>query len=208
MSYSVRDSGYGSPSMFQMTPGVKWLLITNIAVFVLYFLATVGGWAASNAGAFGHAFGERVESIRELRPDGKETIIPGVDCGFAYRTCRAAAEGVILDVRLRVADRPDDPAELDGFRAKRIHPAGLRTCGSVFRNPPGDAAGRLLEAAGAKALAVGGARVWERHANVIVAGPDARSSDILALARLMAAAVREQFGIELVPEIRGLDVKG
>lgn len=45
MSYSVRDSGYGSPSMFQMTPGVKWLLITNIAVFVLYFLATVGGWA-------------------------------------------------------------------------------------------------------------------------------------------------------------------
>ena len=76
----------------------------------------------------------------------------------------------------------------------------------MFKNPPGDFAGRLLEEAGAKALAVGGARVWEGHANVIVAGDGCTSSDILALARLMALAVRHRSGVRLEPEIAGLEV--
>ncbi len=81
-----------------------------------------------------------------------------------------------------------------------------RTCGSVFKNPSPDVhAGRLLEMAGAKDMRVGGAYVWAEHANVIVAGDGATSSDILALARLMAAAVRDRFGIELTPEVRGLE---
>jgi UDP-N-acetylmuramate dehydrogenase len=67
-------------------------------------------------------------------------------------------------------------------------------------------AGRLLEEAGAKEMKVGGARVWENHANVIVAGEGCTSSDILALARLMHSAVREKFNINLQPEIRGLEV--
>ena len=82
-----------------------------------------------------------------------------------------------------------------------------RTCGSVFKNPsPEQPAGRLLEEVGAKSLRVGGAYVWEEHANVIVAGDGCTSSDILALARIMAARVRARFGISLVPEIRNLCV--
>jgi UDP-N-acetylmuramate dehydrogenase len=67
-------------------------------------------------------------------------------------------------------------------------------------------AGKLLEEAGAKELKAGGAYVWSEHANVIVAGEGCTSSDILALARLMAARVREHFGVSLEPEIRGLEV--
>ena len=82
-----------------------------------------------------------------------------------------------------------------------------RTCGSVFKNPSSDMpAGRLLEEAGAKEFRVGGAYVWQGHANVIVAGEGATSSDILALARLMAAAVFHRFGVALKPEVRGLAV--
>ena len=88
-------------------------------------------------------------------------------------------------------------------RRKKFPP---RTCGSVFKNPSPDVpAGRLLEMVGAKNMHVGGAYVWAEHANVIVAGDGATSSDILALARLMAAAVRDKFKIVLVPEVRGLE---
>jgi UDP-N-acetylmuramate dehydrogenase len=82
-----------------------------------------------------------------------------------------------------------------------------RTCGSVFKNPrPDQPAGLLLEEAGAKELSVGGAAVWRDHANVIVAGEGCTSSDILALARLMARAVFFRSGIRLEPEIRNLAV--
>ncbi|HBJ59604.1 MAG TPA: UDP-N-acetylenolpyruvoylglucosamine reductase, partial [Verrucomicrobia bacterium] len=88
-------------------------------------------------------------------------------------------------------------------RRKKFPP---RCCGSVFKNPPGDFAGRLLEAVGAKRLRVGGAYVWEGHANVVAAEDGANSSDILALARLLRLRVKERFGIELEPEIQGLAV--
>ena len=102
------------------------------------------------------------------------------------------ARSGISDAKSLIARRPEFPP---------------RTCGSVFRNPaPDQPARRLPEAAGAKDLRVGGASVWERHANVIVAGEGCTSSDILALARLMAAAVREKFHLELRPEVRGLVV--
>ena len=82
-----------------------------------------------------------------------------------------------------------------------------RTCGSVFKNPsPDTPAGKLLDEAGAKSLRVGGACVWSEHANVIVAGEGCTSSDILALARLMARAVFFRSGVRLEPEIRGLEV--
>ena len=74
----------------------------------------------------------------------------------------------------------------------------------MFKNPPDAPAGKLLEEAGCKSLRVGGAHVWQEHANVIVAEDGCTSSDILALARLMAARVRARFGVVLEPEIRGL----
>ena len=99
---------------------------------------------------------------------------------------------------------PGRSAETSAGWRKRF-PAG--TYGSFFKNPPGDAAGRLLEAVGAKGLRVGGAFVWAEHANVIVRGEGATASDVLALARLLAARVWLRLGVRLEPEVCGICVR-
>jgi UDP-N-acetylmuramate dehydrogenase len=156
---------------------------------------TIGGWVKMNAGAFGHSIGE---VISRVKVDGR--WLSREECGFAYR--HSDIDGEIQDVEWSV-----DLAGLEGdageylARRKRF-PA--HTWGSFFKNPPGDAAGRLLEAAGAKSLKVGGAYVWSEHANVIVAGEGSTPSDVLALARLMHWRVMHRFGIALESEVRGI----
>lgn len=167
--------------------------------FMVGIPGTIGGWAKMNAGAFGDSFGNHIDHVIA---DGRK--IPAEECGFAYRTSNI--HGLITDVVLKDDSASSEHSTAADYlsRRKAFPP---RTCGSVFKNPsPEMPAGRLLEEAGAKSLKVGGASVWSGHANVIVAGDGCTSSDILALARLMAARVRERFGIDLVPEIRGLEV--
>ena len=171
---------------------------------------TIGGWVKMNAGAFGHSISEVVAKVKV---DGK--WISAADCGFAYR--HSDITGEIQDVILKVKDLGEgeqrnltshcspSPSTFDSsyYLAKRKKfPAG--TYGSFFKNPPGDYAGRLLEEAGAKELKVGGAYVWEEHANVIVRGPLATPSDVLALARLMRNRVLFRFGVALEPEVCGI----
>ena len=155
---------------------------------------TIGGWVKMNAGAFGHSISEVIESVKV---DGK--WIPKDTCGFGYRT--SAIDGEIQDVRW--LDCSCNEGDAASFLARRKKfPAGTK--GSVFKNPEGDFAGRLLEEAGAKGMRVGGARVWEEHANVIVSEPGAQAGDFLALARLMRNRVLFRFGVALEPEVRGL----
>ena len=155
---------------------------------------TIGGWVKMNAGAFGHSISEVVESVKV---DGR--WIPAEDCGFGYRT--SSIGGEIEDVKWRDSVC-EEGSPADFLARRRKFPSGTK--GSVFKNPKGDFAGRLLEEAGAKGLRVGGAYVWDGHANVIVSGPDATPSDFLALARLMREKVWFRFGIRLEPEVRGL----
>ena len=160
---------------------------------------TVGGWIKMNAGAFGHSISE---ALSRVKVDGR--WIDAADCGFGYRT--SAIEGEIQDFELAPGfGSPSGAEEAARFLSRRAKfPAGTK--GSVFINPPGDFAGRLLEAAGCKGLRVGGAYVWEGHANVIVSGPGANASDFLALARLMRNRVLFRFGVALEPEVCGLAV--
>ena len=159
---------------------------------------TIGGWVKMNAGAFGHSISEVIESVKV---DGK--WIPKDACGFGYRT--SAIDGEIQDVRWLDCSCEEGDAASFLARRKRF-PAGTK--GSVFKNPEGDFAGRLLEACGAKGMRVGGARVWEEHANVIVCGPDAQAGDFLALAMLMRNRVLFRSGVRLEPEVRGLEFCG
>ena len=161
---------------------------------------TIGGWAKMNAGAFGDTIGNYIDHVIA---DGKK--IPAEDCNFGYRTSSIC--GLITDVVLKpsTAEKAETQSAATYMAKRKRFPP--RTCGSVFKNPsPSLSAGKLLEESGAKSLKVGGAYVWSEHANVIVASEGCTSSDILALARLMAAGVREQFGIALSAEIRGLCV--
>ncbi len=182
-------------------PGATLLADHPELAFMAGIPGTVGGWAKMNAGAFGDSFGNHVDSVEVVLADGTVRTIPAADCGFAYR--RSAIPGLITSVTLKPAPADGVTARPADFLARRkVFPP--RTCGSVFKNPPDAPAGKLLEEAGCKSLRVGGATVWQEHANVIVAGDGCTSSDILALARLMAARVRARFGVALEPEIRGL----
>ena len=181
-------------------PGAALIASHPELAFMAGIPGTVGGWAKMNAGAFGDCFGNHIDYVVA---DGRR--IPAADCGFGYRT--STIPGLITEVALRTADGTGHPQQsaADYLARRKCFPP--RTCGSVFKNPsPEQPAGKLLEEAGAKSLRIGGAYVWDGHANVIVAGDGCTSSDILALARIMAARVRHRFGISLVPEIRNLQV--
>jgi UDP-N-acetylmuramate dehydrogenase len=183
-------------------PGASLLATHPELAFMAGIPGTVGGWAKMNAGAFGDSFGNYVDYVIA---DGKK--IWHDECGFGYRT--SAIRGLITEVHLKAVKDLKDPKDLKTAkdylaRRKKFPP---RTCGSVFKNPSPDMpAGKLLDEAGAKNMRVGGAYVWAEHANVIVADESCTSSDILALARLMARAVFFRSGIRLEPEIRGLEV--
>ena len=158
---------------------------------------TIGGWVKMNAGAFGHSISE---VIAKVKVDGEWRS--AAECGFAYR--HSDITGEIQDVILKVKDLGEGEQRNASYylAQRKKFPAG--TYGSFFKNPPGDYAGRLLEEAGAKDLKVGGAYVWEEHANVIVRGPLATPSDVLALARLMRNRVFFRFGVALEPEVCGI----
>ncbi|MBP5511009.1 MAG: FAD-binding protein [Kiritimatiellae bacterium] len=171
---------------------------------------TVGGWLAMNAGAHGGEIGGSIAWIRCLKSDGETAILSPDACGFGYRTCRALApvEGgrpvaVSCGLRLSRAKPEEVRQRREAFRARRIPLAGLRTEGSVFRNPPGGHAGRVLEAAGCKGLRIGGAEVTSFHANIIAAGKGTTASDILALVRMMRSRALDREGVRLEPEITG-----
>ena len=156
---------------------------------------TIGGWIKMNAGAFGHSFSE---VLSEVKIDGEWKSASA--CGFGYR--HSDIRGEIQDFRLKSPADWEKADEVDYLSRRKRFPAG--TFGSFFKNPEGDHAGRLLEQAGAKELRVGGAYVWQEHANVIVRGEGATPSDVLALARLMRNRVLFRFDIVLEPEVCGI----
>lgn len=159
---------------------------------------TIGGWIHMNAGAFGHSISE---VIRRVKADGR--WLSAADCRFSYRHSEIPGliEDVEFDDEALAAARASGKCE-DFLSRRSTFPP--RCCGSVFKNPANDHAGRLLEAAGAKSLRVGGAFVWQVHANVIAAADGTTASDILALASLCHHAVLFRFGMDLEPEISGL----
>lgn len=178
---------------------------------------TVGGAIAGNAGAFGEDIGARVRSLSVCDSSGRVFEMSPAECGFRYRhSALADSDRVILRARLQISRA--DPAVLLAQRERLLalrrakHPdwRSQPTAGSFFRNiePTSaaerrQAAGWFLEQAGVKAFREGGARVFEKHANIIVAdGPGCRAVDVHRLALRMAAAVRERFGLELIPEVR------
>ena len=164
---------------------------------------SVGGWLAMNAGAHGSEIAGRVKWVRCLEPDGTARVLTPDALGFAYRRCEGLRGRVAVSCCLTLT--PSDSATIKArrlaIREKRLPLAGLRTTGSVFRNPPSDAAGRLLDAAGCKGLRVGGAYVTDFHANIIAVDATAQASDVLALVQQMRARVLRTSGISLETEV-------
>jgi len=173
---------------------------------------TVGGAVWANAGAHGTDTASVLESATVLMADGTERDLAVGDLGFGYRHSRfkdAAGEGGPAEIvmsavfRLRAADPAEIRARLDDIRRwRREHqPLGIPSAGSVFRNPPDDSAGRLIDALGLKGHRIGGVAVSEKHANFIVNDQRGTAADIRALAEHVRREVRERHGIDLVFEV-------
>ena len=166
--------------------------------------ATIGGALRMNAGGPRGEFGQVVQEVHVLRPDGQTEIWPHDRLGFGYRHTDLD-DRIVLSVRLELKE--DDPRRVrerfeDNFAQKeRTQPLGEHSAGCVFKNPPGKSAGALIDQSGLKGMRCGGAVVSEKHANFIVAREGATASDVLRLIDLVRDRVRQTFGTELEIEI-------
>ncbi len=173
--------------------------------FIAGIPGTLGGAVAMNAGT---RIGEMKDVVArvEVATAAGSRWIPAAELGFAYRTCRLPPGAIVtrVEVRLRPGDVAASAAAMEADRdyRRRTQPLDRPTWGSTFRNPPGDHAGRLLEAAGLKGERRGDAAFSEVHANFVVNLGRATARDALALVRLGQARVRERFGVDLELEVR------
>ncbi len=199
---------------FQAGAGVALPVLVQAALreeleglaFAVGIPGTVGGAIAGNAGAHGIAVGDIVHSVNLYGPYGKLRHCNRSELRFGYRSSSIGSDDILVEAFFQL--KPGDPAKIRGemeryFKKRKMsQPTGLPSAGSVFKNVGDVPAGRLIEQAGMKGVAIGDARVSERHANFIVNSGKARAAEIFALIRLVQERVREVHGVELEPEIR------
>ena len=167
---------------------------------------TVGGALFMNAGAYGGDIAGTAETVDGLDANGSPLRLGRETLAFTYRRAHLPAGFVVTAVSFGLrAEKPYAVrSRLDAVRSRRVasQPQGQPNAGSIFKNPPGDHAGRLIEAAGLKGRRVGGARFSERHANFIVNEGRARATDVQVLMAIAQRAVWERSGVWLEPEVR------
>ena len=170
---------------------------------------TVGGSVFGNAGAFGGEVKDRLLHVEAVDPQGRRQALTTDECGFAYRESvfKTSRPGwLIVSATFRTSMEAPQAVRarlLEVQKHRRAtQPVEQRSLGSTFKNPPGDSAGRLIDASGLKGMRIGGAQISPKHANFIVNLGGASADDVLALMAEMRNRVFERFGIELEPEIR------
>jgi UDP-N-acetylmuramate dehydrogenase len=176
--------------------------------FAVGIPGTLGGALAMNAGSREEWIGSVVESVTVFTPESGLARVRGPAVTWGYRVTDLPARGIIVEavLALQQADVTDirRKMEMSLNRRKKSQPMGVASAGSVFRNPEGHSAGRLIEDVGLKGTRHGGAVFSQVHANFIVNDGGATASDVLALLRKAQMCVRDTYGIRLEPEIRFL----
>jgi UDP-N-acetylmuramate dehydrogenase len=196
-------AGAGVPCPILARQCVRWQL--GPSEFLAGIPGTLGGALAMNAGAFGGETWECVESAETIDRHGIRRNRNRTEFTVGYRTVVGPPGEWFLSAVLRFA--PDRRLQMSSIKAVleqrgASQPLGQPSCGSVFRNPPGHFAGRLVEEAGFKGAEIGGARVSDKHANFIINTGTATAADIEQLIELVRAGVRARTGIELELEVR------
>ena len=167
---------------------------------------TMGGALAMNAGAWGGETWPHVQRVRTLDRTGTLRERTPDDYAVGYREVRGPEGEWFLSVDLELQPG-DGEAGMERIRTlldqrARSQPTGVPSCGSVFRNPPGDHAARLIESSGLKGCRIGGAQVSEKHANFIINTGDATAGDIAGLIDHVRREVQRRTGVRLVPEVK------
>jgi UDP-N-acetylmuramate dehydrogenase len=183
-----RKAGYGGLEFLSGIPG------------------SVGGAAVMNAGAFGKDTVSVIHGMEMVTSAGERVPVNRDELSYGYRHLQLKEGAVVTRVGIRTEKKP--PREVANRiadylkRRRKTQPLEHPSAGSVFKNPPGDYAGRLIEAAGLKGMRRGGAMISDKHANWIVNTGEAGSGDILELIRLTRKIVREKMGVALELEVR------
>jgi UDP-N-acetylmuramate dehydrogenase len=187
VSSTARDAGIAGMEFLRSIPG------------------TVGGFVRMNGGAYGGEVKDILVDCDVVLRSGEQVTIPLSDLRYSYRHSDLPEQAIVTAARFRgVAGEPAAiQAEMDRISAAReaSQPLRSKTGGSTFKNPEGDKAWRLVDAAGCRGLAIGGAQVSEKHCNFLINAGDATSADIEALGEEVRRRVRENSGIELQWEI-------
>ncbi len=167
---------------------------------------TVGGGLLMNAGAFGGELADVVRAVELITPRGQHRRASVDELQFGYRHFSLPRGTVVTAVEFVLCRAPHEVVWERYRRAKekreRTQPRGLPNAGSIFKNPPGDSAGRLIEAVGLKGYRIGQAMFSPKHANFIVNLGGARAQDVRQLMREAQKRVLERFGVDLEPEVR------
>jgi UDP-N-acetylmuramate dehydrogenase len=169
---------------------------------------TMGGALVMNAGAYGSEFEKIVDQVEGVTREGGVARFASTQMNFTYRDSNLPPGMVVTRVRLRLSK--EEASQVSSklrelvTRRKSSQPSGYPNSGSMFRNPPGDFAGRLIEAAGLKGKRIGQAQISERHANFIVNLGAAKADDVRQLMDLARAEVKHRFGVELTAEVKYL----
>lgn len=178
--------------------------------FMVAFPGSVGGEVFMNAGAHGQMIADVLKSAKVYCPEKGIITLTNEEFEFSYRTsiCQRKPYSVLeAEFELTPANSEAIQEKMNenlSFRQNKQPSLTLPNCGSTFRNPQGDSAGRLLDESGVKGMRSGGVRVWENHANFIINDGDGTSLDVLRLMDKMYSSVKEKFNIELKPEVRYL----
>lgn len=167
---------------------------------------TVGGAIAGNAGSFGFEIKDVIEDVTVITGTGAIRQLTRDAIPFAYRHCGLAGENLIVEAGLRLI-RGDAFALKERFndclaQKKKSQPLTELSAGCVFKNPPGDFAGRLIEAAGCKGMAQGQIEVSRQHANFFINKARGTADDFLCLMARVQEGVMTRFGVEFTPEIK------
>ena len=211
LAHSIERQADGGVYVGAATPCAKVARATAAwglggAEFLAGIPGTVGGALAMNAGAWGAETWRIVERAETLDRQGRLETNPAAAFQPAYRRVSLPPDRCFTGayLRLAAADRGAAQERIRELLRRRAEsqPGGQISCGSVFKNPRNDYAGRLLEACGLKGHAIGGAVISDKHANFIINNGEATAADIEALIDYARAAVRERFQIELAPEVK------
>jgi UDP-N-acetylmuramate dehydrogenase len=200
--YLVR-AGAGLPCTQLARQCIRWGF--GPSEFFAGIPGTVGGALAMNAGAHGSETWDRVESVRTIDRNGEIHQRPPAEYTVGYRSVIGPANEWFIEGTFRFD--PDVVPSMESMKAmldrrKNTQPLGLPSCGSVFRNPPGDFSARLIEAAGLKGFRIGGAEVSTKHANFIINRDEASATDIEELIEHVRQTVLDEQGVALKHEVR------
>lgn len=199
----IADSGVKGPKLAQEVckSGLSGL------EFMIGFPGSIGGEVCMNASANGQCISDTLENVTCYSPTKGLINFSKSEMNFDYRTSRCHNEDLIVlqaEFKLTKKDIKEIEVQMNSnleFRKAHQPTLALPNCGSIFKNPTDNSAGKLLDSIGAKELSCGGVKVWENHANFIVNNNSGTSTDVLTLMAEMKLKVKNKYGIDLKPEI-------